>query len=156
MDPHRAVPGARQGSRARTCLHLHRRSAPQGEPAHGRRKPSTRGEPMTYQLAALRFRSIGERSARFTDITLNLTAPGDQGALPQDSVIWLRNGGGKSSILSLLYAQLLPHANDFMGRAVQRSLTDYVDSGDTSHVAAMWRPPAEAGAGACGAGNRPV
>jgi hypothetical protein len=95
---------------------------------------------MTYQLAVLRFRSIGERSARFTDLTLNLTAPADDSQAPQDSVIWLRNGGGKSSILSLLYAQLLPHANDFMGRAVQRSLTDYVDSGDTSHLVAVWQP----------------
>jgi hypothetical protein len=93
---------------------------------------------MTYQLAALRFRSVGERSARFTDLTLDLTAPADGGPVPRDSVIWLRNGGGKSSILSLLYAQLLPHANDFMGRTVQRSLTDYVDTGDTSHVAAAW------------------
>jgi hypothetical protein len=95
---------------------------------------------MTYQLAALRFRSIGERSARFTDLTLSLTAPADDGPAPQDSVIWLRNGGGKSSILSLLYAQLLPRAYDFMGRTVQRSLTDYIDSGDTSHVVALWQP----------------
>lgn len=99
---------------------------------------------MTYQLATLRFRSIGERSARFADLTLNLTAPADDSPVPQDSVIWLRNGGGKSSILSLLYAQLLPHANDFMGRTVQRSLTDYIDSGDTSHVIAVWQPSAKA------------
>ena len=95
---------------------------------------------MTYQLAALRFRSIGERSARFTDLTLNLTAPDGDGPAPQDSVIWLRNGGGKSSILSLLYALLLPRASDFMGRSVQRSLTDYIDSGDTAHVVAAWLP----------------
>lgn len=95
---------------------------------------------MTYQLAALRFRSIGERSARFSDLTLDLTAPGEDGPAPQDSVIWLRNGGGKSSILSLLYALLQPRANDFMGRSVQRSLTDYIDSGDTAHVVAVWQP----------------
>lgn len=106
---------------------------------------------MTYQLAALRFRSIGERSARFTDLTLDLTAPAadsrrasvsdrDGVLCPHDSVVWLRNGGGKSSILSLLYAMLLPAANDFMGRSVQRSLTDYVDTGDTSHVIAVWQP----------------
>jgi len=101
---------------------------------------------MTYQLAALRFRSVGERAARFTDLTIDLTAPAADGPAPQDSVIWLRNGGGKSSILSLLYAQLLPHANDFMGRAVKRSLTDYIDSGDTSHVVAVWQPgPSSAG-----------
>ncbi|GLZ05009.1 hypothetical protein Acsp03_24750 [Actinomadura sp. NBRC 104412] len=35
---------------------------------------------------------------------------------------------------------LLPAANDFMGRAVKRSLTDYIDSGDTSHVVAVWEP----------------
>lgn len=95
---------------------------------------------MTYQLAALRFRSIGERSARFTDLTLDLTAPADDASAPNDSIVWLRNGGGKSSILSLLYAMLLPSANDFMGRSVQRSLTDYVDTGDTSHVVAVWQP----------------
>lgn len=93
---------------------------------------------MGYRLAALRFKSIGERSARFTDLTLDLTAPTGDTAEPQDTVIWLRNGGGKSSILSLLYAQLLPRAHDFMGRAVKRSLTDYVDSGDTAHVIAVW------------------
>ncbi|MGS2640871.1 hypothetical protein [Streptosporangium sp. LJ11] len=95
---------------------------------------------MTHQLAALRFRTVGERSARFTDLPLDFTAPVDGAAVPQDSVVWLRNGGGKSSILSLTYALLLPHANDFMGRTVQRSLTDYVDTGDTSHVIATWQP----------------
>jgi hypothetical protein len=95
---------------------------------------------VTYKLAALRFRSVGERSARFQDLTLRFTAPADGGSEPQDSVIWLRNGGGKSSILSLLYALLLPRAADFMGRSVKRSLTDYIDGGDTAHVAAVWEP----------------
>ncbi|MGI5163406.1 hypothetical protein ACQEU3_03530 [Spirillospora sp. CA-253888] len=91
-------------------------------------------------MTALRFRSIGERSARFTDLTLDFTAPEDGGRVPHDSVVWLRNGGGKSSILSLFYAMLLPGARDFMGRTVRRSLTDYVDTGDTSHVMALWHP----------------
>ena len=93
---------------------------------------------MTHKLAALRFRSVGERSARFQDLTLTFTAPADGGSEPHDSVIWLRNGGGKSSILSLLYALLLPRATDFMGRSVKRSLTDYIDGGDTAHVVAVW------------------
>ncbi len=86
---------------------------------------------MTYHLAAFRLCSVGERSARFTDVTLDLTAPDGGGPRPADTVVWLRNGGGKSSLLSLFYALLLPRAIDFMGRAVKRSLTDYVDSGDT-------------------------
>ncbi len=97
---------------------------------------------MTYHLAAFRLHSIGERSARFTDTTLDLTAPDGGTKSPADTVVWLRNGGGKSSLLSLFYALLLPRAIDFMGRAVKRSLTDYVDSGDTAHAIATWHPAA--------------
>ena len=105
------------------------------------RRPIRQERPaVTYKLAALRFRSVGERSARFQDLTLTFTAPADDASEPQDPVIWLRNGGGKSSILSLLYALLLPRATDFMGRSVQRSLTDYIDAGDTAHVVAIWEP----------------
>ena len=95
---------------------------------------------MTYHLAAFRLHSIGERSARFTDVTLDLTAPHGVIKGPADTVVWLRNGGGKSSLLSLFYALLLPRAVDFMGRAVKRSLTDYVDSGDTAHTIGVWHP----------------
>ncbi|MFV2115333.1 hypothetical protein ACFHW0_23760 [Micromonospora sp. LOL_025] len=97
---------------------------------------------MTYHLAAFRLHSIGERSARFTDVTLDLTGPDGSSSHPADSVVWLRNGGGKSSLLSLFYALLLPRAIDFMGRTVKRSLTDYVDSGDTAHTVAVWHPAA--------------
>lgn len=99
---------------------------------------------MTYHLAALRLYSVGERSARFTDVTLDLTAPHGGANRPADSVVWLRNGGGKSSLLSLFYALLMPRANDFMGRAVKRSITDYVDSGDTAHTVAAWHPAVSA------------
>src|SRR5690242_14046488 len=112
MDPDGAVPGACEGTRARARVWLHRRPRPRGRRVIGS------GYLMSYQLAALRLRSIGERAARFIDLTIDLTAPTTEGPSTQDSVVWLRNGGGKSSILSLLYAQLLPHANDFMGRAV--------------------------------------
>lgn len=97
---------------------------------------------MTYHLAAFRLHSIGERSARFADVTLDLTGPDGGSSHPADSVVWLRNGGGKSSLLSLFYALLLPRAIDFMGRTVKRSLTDYVDSGDTAHTVAAWHPAA--------------
>lgn len=96
---------------------------------------------MTYHLASLRLHSIGERSARFTDLTLDMTGPnGSVAPAPTDSIVWLRNGGGKSSLLSLFYALVLPRANDFLGKAVKRSLTDYVDNGDTSHTVAVWHP----------------
>lgn len=95
---------------------------------------------MTYHLASLRLRSIGERSARFNDLTVNTLGP-DQ--TPLDHVVWLRNGGGKSSLLSLFYALLLPRKYDFMGRSVQRDLTDYIDGPDTAHTVAAWYPAEE-------------
>ncbi|NLI84819.1 MAG: hypothetical protein GX440_05365 [Propionibacterium sp.] len=96
---------------------------------------------MTFHLAQFRLKSVGERSARFSDLTLDMTAPdGDGLSSPSDSVIWLRNGGGKSSLLSLFYAVLLPRVYDFMGREAKRALTDYVDSGDTSHTVTVWQP----------------
>ncbi|WP_284742740.1 hypothetical protein [Amycolatopsis sp. RTGN1] len=95
---------------------------------------------MTYHLAELRLHSVGERSARFTDLALDFTAPDGPAVTPADSVVWLRNGGGKSSLLSLFYALVLPNANDFLGRVAKRSLTDYVDTGDTSHTIAVWHP----------------
>lgn len=97
---------------------------------------------MTYHLAGLRLYSVGERSARFTDLGLDFTAPEGSSRAPADSVVWLRNGGGKSSLLSLFYALVLPNANDFLGRIAKRSLTDYVDTGDTAHTIAVWHPAA--------------
>lgn len=92
---------------------------------------------MTYHLASLRMCSIGDRSARFSDLTISTI--GIDGT-PQDHIVWLRNGGGKSSLLSLFYALLLPRKYDFMGRGTNRALTDYIDTGDTSHTIAVWYP----------------
>ncbi|MEU4396760.1 hypothetical protein [Kribbella sp. NPDC023855] len=91
---------------------------------------------MTYQLSRFRLASVGDRAARFTDLTLDLS-PGLDGE-PSDTILWLRNGGGKSSLLSLLFALLLPYWKDFMGKSMKRHLEDYIGSGDTSHTVAEW------------------
>ncbi|WP_427885587.1 hypothetical protein ACQHIV_24855 [Kribbella sp. GL6] len=90
---------------------------------------------MTYQLSRFRLASIGDRAARFNDLVTDLTSADGE---PTDSILWLRNGGGKSSLLSLFFALLLPLRKDFMGRAVKRQLEDYVASGDTSHTVGEW------------------
>ena len=90
------------------------------------------------KLARLRFVSIGHPNARMQDLTLNLC---DQAGMPSDSTIWLRNGGGKSSILSLFFALLRPNRRDFLGSkadAKQRRLENYVLTNDRSVVAAEW------------------
>ncbi len=67
-----------------------------------------------------------------------VTGPGTRPVIPRPA----RASEGKSALLSLFYALLLPRATDFMGRTVKRSLTDYVDSGDTAHTVAAWHPAA--------------
>ncbi len=94
---------------------------------------------MTYQLSRVRLASVGDRAARFTDLTLDVSSSGVDGhGEPVDSILWLRNGGGKSSLLSLFFALLLPLRKDFMGKAFKRYLEDYIASGDTSHTVAEW------------------
>lgn len=90
------------------------------------------------KLARLRFISIGHPNARMQDLTLNLS---DQSGMPTDSTIWLRNGGGKSSILSLFFALPRPNRRDFLGSradAKQRRIEDYILTNDRSVVAAEW------------------
>ncbi len=90
------------------------------------------------KLARLRFVSIGHTNARMQDLTLNFC---DQSDLPTDSTIWLRNGGGKSSILSLFFAMLRPNRRDFLGTRAdggERRLEQYILKTDRSVVAAEW------------------
>lgn len=90
------------------------------------------------KLSRLRFVSIGHPNARMQDLLLNMS---DQAGLPSDSTIWLRNGGGKSSILSLFFALTRPNRRDFLGSkadAKQRRIEDYILINDRSVVAAEW------------------
>ncbi|MDX9723377.1 MAG: hypothetical protein RBU37_21695 [Myxococcota bacterium] len=91
------------------------------------------------KLARLRFVSIGHPNARMQDVTLDFC---DQDGCPTDSTLWLRNGGGKSSILNLFFALLRTGKRDFLGGKAdskRRSLDDYVLPNDRSVVAAEWQ-----------------
>ena len=91
------------------------------------------------QLLKLRFVSLGHPQARMDDLLLSLQGP-DGRAI--DSTLWLRNGGGKSSILNLFFAILRPHKGEFLGgkaEAKQRSLNDYILPSDRAVAAAEWQ-----------------
>jgi hypothetical protein len=91
---------------------------------------------MTYQMTRVRLRSIGHPDSRFRDLTISLSHPD---GTPVDSLLWLANGGGKTSLLSLVFSLVLPLRRDFMGADDQeRCLEEYVQTGDTSHVAIEW------------------
>jgi hypothetical protein len=91
------------------------------------------------RLTRLRFVSIGYKSARMPDVTLDFS---DASRKPIDTMLWLRNGGGKSSILNLFYSLLLPHKRSFLGQHADqgdRSLEEYVLPDDRALVLAEWQ-----------------
>lgn len=91
------------------------------------------------KLARIRFVSIGHPNARFTDMILDFRDAGDDAV---DSTIWLRNGGGKSSILNLFFGMVRPDRREFLGgraEARRRRIEDYVQKEDHSVVAAEWQ-----------------
>jgi len=94
-------------------------------------------------LRRVRFASVGHRDARLAPLDLVLT--GEDGR-PAHTVLWLRNGGGKSSILNLLFSVLRPDRREFLGideSGRDRSLADYVAGTDTAHVILEWGLPRE-------------
>ncbi|MEU6885623.1 hypothetical protein ABZ918_10495 [Streptomyces viridosporus] len=96
-----------------------------------------------YRLRRLRLENIGHRSAGFKSLILDLTGGphvlDGRRLSPVDTILWLRNGGGKSSLLSLFFSLLLPAKRDFIGHGKTKSLADYVPDGQVSHVIAEWQ-----------------
>ncbi|MFO1077979.1 MAG: hypothetical protein U1E73_09695 [Planctomycetota bacterium] len=97
------------------------------------------------RLLQLRFVCLGHPQARMDDLLLDFQ---DASGQPTDSTLWLRNGGGKSSILNLFFAIVRPHKGEFLGGkadAKQRSLNDYVLPADRAVAVAEWQldPPAD-------------
>lgn len=97
------------------------------------------------QLLKLRFVSLGHPQARMDDVLLSFQGPDGRAT---DSTLWLRNGGGKSSILNLFFAIVRPHKGEFLGgkaEAKQRSLNDYILPGDRAVAVAEWQLDPAAG-----------
>ncbi|MFG1923300.1 hypothetical protein [Cryptosporangium sp. NPDC048952] len=98
-----------------------------------------------YKLRRLHLDTVGVPENRFADLTLEtVSADGS----PADSLIWMRNGSGKTTIMSLLIAHILPGRRDFLAARkrrrkgdVTRTLEDLVLGDDTAHVVAEWEAP---------------
>jgi hypothetical protein len=89
------------------------------------------------QLLSVRLIDVGHKDARMEDLTIPLARKG----APVDSIVWLRNGGGKSSIINLCFSVVRPSLREFLGaRADQgkRHLSDYVQAEDHTVIAKLW------------------
>ncbi|WP_433082442.1 hypothetical protein ACQP1P_01770 [Dactylosporangium sp. CA-052675] len=83
---------------------------------------------------------IGSPAARFREVWLDLT--GRDGA-PLDTILWMRNGGGKSTLIALLCALIRPDRRDFLATGTTgRHLEDCILGSDTAHVVVEWIDPA--------------
>ncbi|MFJ1936746.1 hypothetical protein ACIOGZ_29310 [Kitasatospora sp. NPDC088160] len=107
-----------------------------------------------YFIRRIRLENVGHRSARFGSLVLDLTnGRGTADGRPLtmtsavDTVLWLRNGGGKSSLLALIFSLLLPSKIDFIGHADDKSLADYIPGGKVSHVILEWEDSEQPGTG---------
>lgn len=92
-----------------------------------------------YRLRRMYLDSVGVAENRFADLTVTLT---DISGKPTDSIVWLRNGAGKTTMLSLLLALIRPARRDFLAHKTKnRTLEDLILSDDTAHVVAEWVGP---------------
>lgn len=90
------------------------------------------------RLIAARFESVGHSDARLDGLVLRFGGHDNE---PTDSVLWLRNGGGKSSILNLIFSVLRPSQREFLGSEADagvRELMHYVSPDDTASVCLQW------------------
>ncbi|GAA4695657.1 hypothetical protein GCM10023215_36890 [Pseudonocardia yuanmonensis] len=96
--------------------------------------------PVMWKMSRVRLDRVGPSAARFLDVTLDFTDERD--GHPLDSILWLRNGGGKSTLLSLVCALIRPRRRDFLATAATgKHLEDYVLGADTAHVVVEWSGP---------------
>lgn len=101
------------------------------------------------RLLRLHFASIGHPDARLAPLTIDLRAR-DAIGTGADSVLWLRNGGGKSTILNLFYSLFRPERREFLGASAEgraRHLEDYIKADDLAFVVTEWdvEPVGQAG-----------
>lgn len=98
------------------------------------------------RLLRVHFASIGHPHARLAPLTLDLRGRGGDAS---DTVLWLRNAGGKSSILNLFFSLFRPARAEFLGARAEgraRRIEDYVKADDLAFVLTEWLFPPAPGA----------
>lgn len=90
-----------------------------------------------WQLARIHVQGLGPADARFDPLTLDLQGP--EG--PTHSVLWLANGGGKTTLLRLVFHVLRFSEARKIGKELpgsQTALSGLLNPGDVGHVVLEW------------------
>ncbi|MEV4511286.1 hypothetical protein AB0K00_20210, partial [Dactylosporangium sp. NPDC049525] len=92
-----------------------------------------------WQIRRIYLDRVGSPAARFRDVWLDLTG---RDGKPLDTILWMRNGGGKSTLIALVCALIRPDRRDFLATATTgRHLEDCILGADTGHVVVEWTDP---------------
>ncbi len=85
------------------------------------------------KLSRIHFAGMGNAAARFNPLTLDFR---DAKGTPAHSVLWLRNGGGKTTMLSLFYSVILPKKGEWLGKFHEKptQLGDYMFDREVGYV----------------------
>lgn len=81
---------------------------------------------------------IGAKVARFSPLLVDFRNGKQQ---PDDAIVWLRNGGGKTCWLALVYSIFRPRGAHFLLRKAKgrdSSITDFIQGNDLAYVITEW------------------
>jgi hypothetical protein len=81
---------------------------------------------------------IGAKVARFSPLLVDFRNGKQQ---PDDAIVWLRNGGGKTCWLALVYSIFRPRSAHFLLRKAKgrdSSITDFIQGNDLAYVITEW------------------
>lgn len=90
------------------------------------------------RLVRVHFSGLGLAATRMDPLTLDFT---DSTGRPDHGVIWLENGGGKSTWLSIFFSLIRPNEREFLGKLLRKKDTwigEYIGDLDTAHIIAEW------------------
>lgn len=94
------------------------------------------------KLKSVHMSRVGHPSARLDELSIYFTAKGDPNGRPEESTILaLRNGGGKTSLLHLLFSTFVPDKREFTGRNIdggERTFDQYFQPQDLALIVTEW------------------
>ncbi len=93
------------------------------------------------KIKSVHLSRVGHPSARLDGVTIYFTHKGDPYGRPEDTILALRNGGGKTSLLQLLFSTFVPDKREFSGRTSEggeRTFEQYFQANDLGLIVTEW------------------
>lgn len=93
------------------------------------------------KIKSVHLSRVGHPSARLDGVTIYFTHKGNPYGRSEDTILALRNGGGKTSLLQLLFSTFVPDKREFSGRTSEggeRSFEQYFQANDLGLIVTEW------------------